>query len=119
MSETIVAHFEGAWNGLYRTIPIEYDYHGFDYSLDLRMLDVTDDQGEKLRYETSRERHYLKFKIYVPDANDATHTIVLHYSVVNALKFFDDHDELYWNVTGDEWDVPIRNAQATSLCPPA
>ena len=24
------------------------------------------------------------------------------------LRFFDDHDELYWNITGDEWDVPIQ-----------
>ena len=28
------------------------------------------------------------------------------------FRFFDDHDELYWNVTGDEWDVPIQSAEA-------
>ena len=36
----------------------------------------------------------------------------------NGLKFFEDHDELYWNVTGDEWDVPIENARAEILLPP-
>ncbi len=117
VTETILAHFEGSWNGLYRTIPIEYDFHGFNYSLDLRMVSVTDDQGEKLRYETSRVTHYLKFKIYVPEAVDASRTIVLHYTVADALKFFEDHDEFYWNITGDEWDVAIRDAQAVISLP--
>ena len=117
VTETILAHFEGSWNGLYRTIPIEYDFHGFTYSLDLRMVSVTDDQGEKLRYETSRVTHYLKFKIYVPQAVDASRTIVLHYTVADALKFYEDHDEFYWNITGDEWDVAIRDAQAVISLP--
>lgn len=117
VTETVVAHFAGSWNGLYRTIPIEYEYHGFDYALDLRMMSITDDSGAALKYEMSRQTHYLKFKIYVPDAVDATRTIILHYRVQNALKFFDDHDELYWNVTGDEWDVPIADTQAEISLP--
>ena len=35
----------------------------------------------------------------------------------NGLKFFEDHDELYWNVTGDEWDVPLGNASAQIFLP--
>ncbi len=42
----------------------------------------------------------------------------LHYQVRNGLKFFEDHDELYWNVTGDEWDVPVGDASAQILLPP-
>ena len=30
----------------------------------------------------------------------------------NGLRFFEDHDELYWNVTGDEWDVPLEAVAA-------
>ena len=37
---------------------------------------------------------------------------MLHYRILNAIRFFDDHDELYWNVTGDEWDVPIHSVSA-------
>ena len=44
-------------------------------------------------------------------------TITLHYRVSNGLKFFEDHDELYWNVTGDEWDVPLENVSAEILLP--
>jgi hypothetical protein len=65
-----------------------------------------------LRTETSRERHYIKYKVWIPGASNATRTIVLRYRATNGLRFFDEHDELYWNVTGDEWDVPIRSASA-------
>jgi len=118
VSETIQAHFAGQWNGVYRTIPVEYiGTGGFNYTLELHMDSITDDSGEKLRFETNRQQHYLKFKIYVPGANDATRTIVLHYRVYNGLRFFEDHDELYWNVTGDEWDVPIQAAEADVSLP--
>jgi uncharacterized membrane protein len=118
VTETIEANFIGAWNGLYRTIPVEYvTPQGFNYTLFVKLESATDASGHALKVESSRERHYLKWKIYVNDANNAVRTITLHYRVTNALKFFEDHDELYWNVTGDEWDVPIENASAQILLP--
>ena len=119
VTETIDANFIGVWHGLYRTIPIEYvSPQGFNYTLLIKLEGATDAAGQSLKVESSRERHYLKWKIYVDDATDAVRTITLHYRVRNGLKFFEDHDELYWNVTGDEWDVPIENASAQILLPP-
>jgi hypothetical protein len=118
VTETIEANFIGAWHGLYRTIPVEYvTPQGFNYTLSVKLESATDASGQALKVESSRERHYLKLKIYVDDATDAVRTIVLHYRVKNGLKYFEDHDELYWNVTGDEWDVPIENAGAQILLP--
>ena len=118
VTETIEANFIGAWHGLYRTIPVEYvTPQGFNYTLFVKLHGAADAAGQPLKVETSRDRHYLKWKIYVDDANDAVRTIVLHYRVSNGLKFFEDHDELYWNVTGDEWDVPVENASAQILLP--
>jgi uncharacterized protein (TIGR04222 family) len=103
----------GPWHGVYRTIPVEYTSpSGFNYSLFLQPLSVTDDNGQPLRYETSRQGRYLRFKIYVPNADDSTRTVVLRYRVLDAVRFFSDHDELYWNVTGNEWDAPINEASA-------
>ncbi|PIR78053.1 MAG: hypothetical protein COU28_03730, partial [Candidatus Magasanikbacteria bacterium CG10_big_fil_rev_8_21_14_0_10_36_16] len=31
--------------------------------------------------------------------------------------YFEDHDELYWNVTGNGWDVAIENVQTTVALP--
>ena len=119
VTETIDVNFIGSWHGFYRSIPIEYvTPQGFNYSLFVKFDGATDAAGQPLKVESSRERHYLKWKIYVDDANDAVRTIVLHYRVANGLKYFEDHDELYWNVTGDEWEVPIENASAQILLPP-
>jgi uncharacterized membrane protein YgcG len=118
VTETIRPRFVGAWNGIYRTIPVEYRTpQGLNYTLFLSLLDVTDDAGSPLKHESGRERHYRKFKIWVPGATNATRTVVLRYRVENGLKFFGEHDELYWNVTGDEWQAPIRAARARILLP--
>jgi hypothetical protein len=118
VTETIEANFIGVWHGLYRTIPVEYEtQQGFNYSLFVRLQSAKDDRGRSLKVESSWQGHYLKWKIYVDDATDAVRTITLNYRVKNGLKFFEDHDELYWNVTGDEWDVPIEDASAHIFLP--
>jgi uncharacterized membrane protein len=108
VTETIETEFIGSWHGIYRTIPVEYtDAQGFNYTLFVEDVSATDDVGQTLKLEQDREGRYIKFKIYVPAAEDATRTISLHYRVSDAIRFFPDHDELYWNVNGDEWENPI------------
>jgi uncharacterized membrane protein len=121
VTETIKAHFYGTgWHGLYRTIPVEYvTPQGFNYSLFLSIKSITDADGRSLRYESSRERHYRKLKIYIPDPDNSVKTISIRYTVSDALRFFDEHDEFYWNVTGDEWTVPIQAATARIVLPEA
>ncbi|MBZ5660095.1 MAG: DUF2207 domain-containing protein [Acidobacteriia bacterium] len=117
VTETIEANFIGVWHGLYRSIPIEYvTPQGFNYTLFVKLISA-EAGGQKLKVESSHERHYLKWKIYIDDATDAVRTITLHYRVSNGLKFFEDHDELYWNVTGDEWDVPLEDVSAEIFLP--
>ncbi len=119
VTETVSPRFEGAWNGIERLIPIEYRTpQGFNYTLLLDRVTISDEQGASLKFESSRERHYRNFKIWIPGATDATRTLVLKYRVRNGLKFFEDHDELYWNVTGDEWDVPIEQTSVRIILPP-
>ena len=118
VTETISAYFAGQWNGLYRTIPVEYQTaQGLGYSLFITTVSVTDENGSALRYETSRDGGSLKYKIYVPNALDAAKTIVLHYRVSDAIRFFEDHDELYWNITGNLWDEPIEAASGDISLP--
>ncbi|HSB16951.1 MAG TPA: DUF2207 domain-containing protein [Bryobacteraceae bacterium] len=119
VTETIRPRFTGSWNGLKRDIPVEYRTpQGFNYTLLLELVSVTDEQLAPLRFESYRDRHYRSFKIWLPGAQDTTKTLILTYKVSNGLKYFEDHDELYWNVTGDEWDVPIESAAARILLPP-
>jgi len=128
VTETLMPHFDGQFNGIYRSIPVEYRTpRGFREKLRLNVEAVEDDAGHELRYDVSREGAYKKIKIWVPGARDATRTVVLKYRVPNALRFFDAdeerdgigkaYDELYWNVTGTEWPVPIDRASATVRLP--
>lgn len=119
--ERIRFRFDGSWNGIYRDIPVEYRTPaGLEKHFDLDVDYVRDESGQDLRYETSRERHYRRVKAWVPGATNTSRTVVIGYRVENALLFFDagdegfekGHDELYWNVTGDEWEMPIRASSA-------
>jgi uncharacterized membrane protein YgcG len=119
VTEAIEAQFIGSnWHGIYRAIPVEYiTPAGLTYTLLLEALSVTDDTGQPLKYEQSRQGRNTKFKIYVPNPDNATRTVILRYRVLNALTFFDDHDELYWNVTGNEWEATIEHASAKISLP--
>ena len=119
VSEHITFQFIGGpWHGIYRDIPVEYaGPRGLNYSLLLNVKSVTDEDGLKLKYQTSRERQYLRLKIYIDQADNSTRTISIEYTVSDALRFFEDHDEFYWNVTGDEWPIPIEEAGAHIVLP--
>ena len=127
VSEAIRFRFTGSWNGVYRDIPVRYETpQGFNYNLDLRVSSVLDERSQPFEYEESRKGQYKRIKIWVPDASDEVRTVYIEYSVENALRFIDaedsdfeaGHDELYWNVTGDEWEIPIHAATARVLVPP-
>ncbi|MGC2111641.1 MAG: DUF2207 domain-containing protein [Candidatus Korobacteraceae bacterium] len=110
--------FNGEYQGIYRDIPIEYPGpRGSNYTLFLTVTGVSDGHGHKLKYDSNVRDGYRHLKIYVPDAVDATRTVDIRYTVTNAVRWFDDHDELYWNVTGNDWPVPIDYADANIIFP--
>jgi len=119
VTENITYQFVGGpWHGITRFIPVEYSGpRGLNYSLFLDVKGITDETGAKLRYESSRERHYLNLKIYIPNADNSTRTVSIHYTVSDALRFWPDYDEFYWNVTGDESSIPIESAGAHVVFP--
>ncbi len=117
--ENLAVSFEGEFHGIYRDIPIQYPGpHGSNYTLFLTVTGVTDGQGNKLKYESSVQGDFRHLKIYIPNAVNTTKVVDINYTVKNAVRWFDDHDELYWNVTGNDWPVPIDSAMAIILFPP-
>src|SRR6266481_4966040 len=118
VSEKITLVFVGQWHGIHRTIPVEYPGpHGTNYTLFVDVKSVTDENGNKLKYESSKSGGFLDLKIYIPDAVDATRVVNIDYTARNAIRAFDDHDEFYWNVTGNDWPVPIDHAAAFVTLP--
>ncbi|HEX4606505.1 MAG TPA: DUF2207 domain-containing protein, partial [Candidatus Angelobacter sp.] len=119
IQEQISFVFSGSYQGVYRTIPVDYPgTAGSNYTLFIKVDQVTDENGNKLKYEKSTKQGTLKLKIFVPGAEDAEKTVNIEYSSPNATRFFEDHDEFYWNVTGNDWPVPIGHATAIVYFPP-
>ena len=113
ISEKISLVFIGEWHGIHRTIPIEYPGpHGTNYTLFVDVRSVTDEAGNKLRYESGKSGNYRDLKIYIPGAVDTSRVVNIDYTVRNGVRFFDQYDEFYWNVTGNDWPVPIDHASA-------
>jgi uncharacterized membrane protein len=118
VSEKITFVFNGQFQGVYRTISVDYPGpRGSNYALQVRVASITDENGSSLKYDRKISKGFLTLKIYVPGATDTTRTVNIEYSVANATKFFEDHDEFYWNVTGNDWAVPIGKASATVYFP--
>ena len=122
VSERITVAFTGAWHGIHRTIPVEYPGpHGTNYTLFLEVLNVTDENGNKLKYDSSKSGADRDLKIYIPGAVDTTRVVNIDYRVRNGVRFFDSNNdsyaEFYWNVTGNDWPVPIDHASAFVTLP--
>ncbi len=118
--ETIAVAFAGAWHGIFRNIPIAFPGpDGTNYELFVKVISVTDENGAKLKFDSSTSGAYRHLNIYIPDAVDATRTVEIVYRVRNGTRFFDQYDEFYWNVTGNDWPVPIDHATASVHFPPA
>src|ERR1700723_298601 len=118
VNETITLVFVGEWHGIHRTIPIKYPGpDGTNYQLFIDIKSITDENGAKLKYDSSTSGAARDLKIYMPNAVDATRTVDIAYRVRNPTPFFDQYDEFYWNVTGNDWPVPIDRATATVHLP--
>jgi len=115
VKETIDVEFHQSRHGIYREIPFQYrDEFGKTITTPVRVLSVTDESGKAWKYQVTKTGPVINIRIgdskrYVK----GNQTYVITYEVENVILFFDDHDELYWNVTGNYWKAPIKEASAT------
>lgn len=116
VTETIRYNFGSAErHGIYRDIPFEYaDRNSTKRSMPVDIRSVTDASGTALRFEESRTGGYIRVKIGDPNRLiTGVETYVIRYFVQDAVSYFSEYDELYWNVTGNAWTVPIAQSTVT------
>ena len=105
-------------HGIYRDIPFKYSANGGNYNLKLEVLAVTDDQGRSVPFSVSSSGRNQRIRIGDPDQLvSGTKEYVVSYTVERAIVYQQDYDELYWNVTGNDWLVPIQFVQTTISLP--
>ena len=120
VEEKIEVDFLEPRHGLVRNIPVRYtDSRGITRSIRLRVRKVVDQANRPVPYKKSKQGNDLVIRIGDPDrtvTGPAIYRII--YAVDRGLLYFDDHDELYWNVTGTEWPV-IPKHVSTAVSVPA
>jgi uncharacterized membrane protein YgcG len=106
-------------HGIFRDIPVVYDWDQHSNRVyHLTVNSVTDGAGRDWQYSVSDNGADKEIKIGDPNKTlSGRQTYAIAYTVAGALNPFSDHDELYWNVTGQQWAVPITQASATVAVP--
>jgi uncharacterized membrane protein YgcG len=121
VTETMRVHAEGdkIRRGIYRDFPLTFtDAGGREREVGFKVLSVErDGQPEPYRTETIRRGMRIYFGSSDRLLSPGFHEYRLTYETTRQIRFFDTHDELYWNVTGTEWAFPIRAASATVTLP--
>jgi uncharacterized membrane protein YgcG len=112
--ETIAVEFHRPRHGIFRDIPYRYTNElGKTTESPVTVLAVEDGAGKNWRYRVTRQGNVVDVRIGDPHKLvSGNQTYVITYTVDNMVLFFKDHDELYWNVTGDKWQAPIQQASA-------
>lgn len=107
-----------AKHGIFRDIPYKYKARGGTFKLRLSNVLVTDDKGNEIHVSQSYSGNNLNLKI-----GDSEKTVTgvnvyeISYQINRAINYFSDHDELYWNAIGSDWEVPIAKSSVVIHSP--
>lgn len=96
-------------HGIYRDIPLSSKDGP---NIAINVISVKDESGDA-SYTTSYANGNLRIKIGDPNkVIFGIKSYEIYYQVFGAVRFFNNHDEFYWNVTGNDWQIPIFSASA-------
>lgn len=121
VEETIRVRAEGESikRGIFRDFPTVYSTPlGGRTRVEFGVVEAMRDGRPEPWHTEKRDngvRVYLGRKDLLLDPGEYTYTLT--YRTSRQLGFFDAHDELYWNVTGNDWEFPILRASARVLLP--
>ena len=121
VTETIRVHVESDQirRGIYRDFPTTHENPEGGISRNsFELLSVRRD-GQSESYRTESGGNFVR--VYFGRADfflpHGVHTYELIYRSDRQIRFFRDHDEVYWNATGTEWVFPILEATAEIRLP--
>jgi len=117
VTETIDYNFKDLEkHGIFRYIPLSRA-PGTIRNLKIKNIRVTDPNGSSYNFEETNDG---EINIKIGDANiliTGLHTYVISYTAINSIGYFNDLDEIYWNATGNGWEIPILDAETHVYLP--
>lgn len=120
VTETITYRTDERKRGIVREFPTTYqDRSGNTIKVGFTVLEVLRD-GQKEPYHIEKVANGEKVYVGRKDVflSPGVYVYTLKYRTDRQLGYFQDHDELYWNVTGNGWELPINIAEAVIQLPP-
>jgi hypothetical protein len=121
VTETIQVQSEGKQikRGIYRDFPTLYtDRYGNRHRVLFDVIGVTRG-GVDEDWHTRKRSNGVR--IYAGNSDtllpSGIYTYTFTYRTNRQIGFFQTHDELYWNVTGNGWEFPIEYVQAAITLP--
>jgi uncharacterized membrane protein len=121
VTENVAYDFgESQKHGIFRFVPIKYKARGGNFNLRITNVKILDENGVPQNFTTTYTGNNIKFQIGDADKLiGGQKNYVINYVIRRAVNYFSDHDELYWNFTGNEWQVPIESASVKIILPDA
>ena len=112
-------------HGLEWQIPYVYSVKAFRRSTEINVNKVTyyplfkPEESITNMYSEFRENGWLKLRIGQADTYiTGAHVYIVDYTLrYSGISYFDENDEVYLNVIGPGWSIPIEDASATVKLP--
>ncbi|HJY22297.1 MAG TPA: DUF2207 domain-containing protein, partial [Hanamia sp.] len=118
ITEIINAHFTEPRHGIIRRIPYKYQLQNLPGESEIAERQMVSKGHlrtiiENIKvtgwnYSVNTEGDYKEIKIGSKDTYiEGDQQFIISYRVLNAINFFKDHSELYYNIIGDQWATTI------------
>lgn len=107
-------------HGIFRFVPKIYEDRGDKYRSRLENFSVVNSAGVSYQFKDESDRENYSFRIGDPKVTiSGEKTYILNYKIRGAIIPFEEFDEIYWNATGNDWEVPINKASLSINLPKA
>ncbi|HTL84859.1 MAG TPA: DUF2207 domain-containing protein [Acidimicrobiia bacterium] len=121
VKEDIVYDFPSSRHGIFRDL-VASEVYGksgkYDRVYRIKVLRVSSPSGAPAQVKSSRQGRYLHLRIGNPNHTvTGTQRYTIEYTVRGAPTAYPNHDELYWDAVGLQWNVPIDRADVAVHMP--
>lgn len=122
--ETITADCGNAQgkHGIFRVLPTEVKItDGTTIKTPIKLLSITNENGKDYGYQETKNSSDATITWKIGEADvlvTGVNVYKIHYTVKNVIRFGNaQFDELYWNLSGNFWDLEIDKFHAKIIFP--